>query len=288
LSLLFRARIFAPAFVVCIAAMLGSARSGETALPVVEVPLLREFGALVAPKLSPPSDVASEYAAALDAAGIDPATPRFVVQVDRSPNVQVLLLWWGKHREWRLVGAAPVSTGLPGRFDHFKTPLGVFEHSVRNPDFRAEGTKNSLGIRGYGKKGIRIYDFGWVMAEKGWGDHGQMLMRLQMHATDPDRLEQRLGTAQSKGCIRIPASLNTFFDRFGVLDEDYELELASGKRMWVLPNDRTPSPWSGRYLVVMDSLAASRPLWASLESYAGVRLERAGPTSESTVADPVC
>jgi len=49
---------------------------------------------------------------------------------------------------WRLVGAAPVSTGLPGRFEHFTTPLGVFEHSLANPDFRAEGTKNQFGIRG--------------------------------------------------------------------------------------------------------------------------------------------
>ena len=59
-------------------------------------------------------------------------------------------------------GAAPVSTGLPGCCEHFLTPLGVFDHSLANPDFRAEGTKNKLGFRGYGRKGLRIYDPGGV------------------------------------------------------------------------------------------------------------------------------
>ena len=53
---------------------------------------------------------------------------------------------------------------------------------------------------------------------KGGANGAMSVMRLQMHATDPDHLEQRLGTAQSKGCIRIPASLNEFIDRHGVLD----------------------------------------------------------------------
>ena len=44
--------------------------------------------------------------------------------------------------------------------------------------------------------------FGWVIAERGWGAGGMSPMRLQMHATDPDRLEPRLGRAESKGWIR--------------------------------------------------------------------------------------
>ena len=62
-----------------------------------------------------------------------------------------------------------------------------------------------------------------------------------MHATDPDRLEQLLGTAQSKGCIRIPASLNEFIDRHGALDEDYQEKTDEGRRFWVLRGDRTPT-----------------------------------------------
>jgi hypothetical protein len=109
---------------------------------------------------------------------------------------------------------------------------------------------------------LRIYDFGWVRAPKGWGDHAEKVMRLQMHATDPDLLERRLASAQSKGCIRIPASLNTFIDHYGILDANYELAAASGRRFFVLSPDREPTPWSGRYLVVVDSNRQTRPRWS--------------------------
>jgi lipoprotein-anchoring transpeptidase ErfK/SrfK len=247
------------AMCVCIAlfSMSVGAGDGVIAAQAAPPPLALEFAQEVVPLRTPPADVVGRYALALDAAlegvGFAVTEPRFVVLVDRNPGVQTLLLFWGSGKGWRLVGAAPVSTGLPGRFDHFETPLGVFEHVVDNPDFRAEGTRNALGIRGYGRKGSRIYDFGWVIAPKGWGDRASMAMRLQMHATDPDRLERRLGTAQSKGCIRIPASLNAFLDRHAILDEDYEAEMARGRRFWVLREDRSPTPWSGRYLVVVDS-----------------------------------
>ncbi len=230
-------------------------------------PLSTFFADDVALRLFPPPDVVDRYEVRLQGAlaesdvRIDQA--QFVVLVDRSPKVQALFLWWGgAGTPWRLVGAAAVSTGQPGRFEHFLTPMGVFEHSLQNPDFRAEGTKNELGIRGYGLKGSRIYDFGWVAAPKTWGDRAMSVMRLQMHATDPDVLEQRLGTAQSKGCIRIHSSLNEFLDRHGVLDAAYDEELERGRRLWVLRADRDPTPWSGRYLVVIDTLAGQRPAWA--------------------------
>ena len=234
-----------------------------------EIPLAASFQQQVEPRLRPPQEELVAYAVrlqlALDAARVRLASPQFLVLVDRSPHVQALLLFWGSaERGWGFVGATPVSTGLPGRFEHFTTPLGVFEHTLENPDFRAEGTKNELGIRGYGRKGARIYDFGWVRAPKGWGNGAMSVMRLQMHTTDPDHLEQRLGTAQSKGCIRIPAKLNDFIDRHALLDEDYERELAGGARLWVLRADRAPTSWSGRYLVVIDSGRAERPDWSPL------------------------
>ena len=232
------------------------------------IPLAFEFVQAVTLQLRPPHDVVASYATqlqgALDSAGVRIERPQFVALVDRSPKVQaLLLLWGGAGTVWRLVGAAPVSTGLPGRYEHFATPLGVFDHSVNNPDYRAEGTKNEFGIRGYGRKGTRVYDFGWVSAPKGWGNGAMSVMRLQMHATDPDHLEQRLGTAQSKGCIRIPASLNKFIDHHGVLDEDYQKEIDDGRRLWVLRGDRVPTPWSGRYLVVVDSMSSERPGWSA-------------------------
>src|SRR5215467_13513118 len=89
-------------------------------------------------------------------------------------------------------------------------------------------------------------------------------MRLQMHATDPEFLDARLGTIQSKGCIRIPATLNTFIDRHGILDADYELGMAAGQTFSVLSKVREPTPWSGRYLVIVDTGRTSRPSWSPM------------------------
>ena len=89
-------------------------------------------------------------------------------------------------------------------------------------------------------------------------------MRFQMHATDPSVLEARLGRVESEGCIRIPATLNVFLDRHGILDADYEAAAANGKPQWVLKPDRQPIPWPGRFLVIVDSQAAERPAWSPL------------------------
>ena len=87
---------------------------------------------------------------------------------------------------------------------------------------------------------MRVYDFGWVEAERGWGKGGRSEIRLQMHATDPVYLEPRLGQAASKGCVRIPAALNRIVDAFGLLDADYLDAVARGDALWVLRRDRTP------------------------------------------------
>jgi len=190
---------------------------------------------------------------------------QYVVLVDRNEFIQAqMLYWYGPDQVFHFIGASPVSTGKPGRFDHFYTPLGVFEHTVDNPDFRALGTKNELGIRGYGLAGMRVFDFGWKQAIKGWGNGGESTMRLQMHATDPNVLEPRTGTAQSKGCIRIPATLDIFLDRYGILDADYEEAVAQGKSFWVLSKKREPTAWPGRYLVIVDSGRTERPQWAKV------------------------
>jgi hypothetical protein len=89
-------------------------------------------------------------------------------------------------------------------------------------------------------------------------------MRLQLHSTDPDVLEPRLGLPASKGCIRVSASLNQMFDKYGVLDADYEAALERDVPLWVLRKDRTPTPRSGRYLVVVESERARQPPWTAL------------------------
>ncbi len=233
---------------------------------IPDAPLAKEFAEQVDRRLDVPGSEERRYAAYLDsalsAAGHADFPPQYVVLVDRSPVIQAAFIYWrSPARQWRLIGASPVSTGLPGTFDHFVTPLGVFEHTTANMDFRAEGTRNDLGVRGYGVRGMRVYDFGWVMADRGWGTPGKSAMRLQMHATDPDLLEPRLGLPRSKGCIRIPASLNIFIDHYGLLDLDYERAVNDGQHLWVLSADRVANPWAGRYLIVIDSMSNIRPTW---------------------------
>jgi hypothetical protein len=183
--------------------------------------------------------------------------------VDRNPFIQAaFLLLLTPAGEWHWVGATAVSTGKPGGFEYFITPTGVFLHSPDNPDYRAEGTYNKNHIRGYGVRNMRVFDFGWQMAERTWDQEGSSPMRLAVHATDPERLEARFGSIASEGCIRIPASLNHFLDHYGVLDADYEVALAEGKPLRALLPDRQPLRWAGRYLVVIDSEATERPLWS--------------------------
>ena len=201
--------------------------------------------------------------AALRDARLTPSTSQYVLLVDRNANVEAIMLFWRSSTGTVIfIGASPTSTGRPGGFEHFETPTGVFAHTLANLDFRAEGTENEFGVCGYGSKGMRVYDFGWIPARRTWDTEGESPMRLQMHSTDPRLFEPRLGTAQSKGCIRIPASLNEFIDRYGILDFDYEQAMASGQSFWVLHPERTPTPWSGRYLIIVDSERAARPGWS--------------------------
>jgi hypothetical protein len=207
-------------------------------------------------------DIALLQHALTDAALGTLAAQTFVV-IDRAPLVQAaFMLLLGPAGDWHWLGATPVSTGKTGAFEHFVTPLGVFLHTPDNPDYRSEGTYNSNHIRGYGERGMRVFDFGWQLAERGWGAGGSSKMRLAMHATDPARLARRLGTVASEGCIRIPAALNRFLDAHGVLDAEYEVQMAKGLPSRVLRPDRLPLPFPGRYLVIIDSHTKERPAWS--------------------------
>ncbi|WP_277184941.1 L,D-transpeptidase [Caballeronia sp. BR00000012568055] len=201
---------------------------------------------------------------ALEANGHADLANEYVVMVDRSANVQALFVYFrAKSADaWSMIGASPVATGRPGTYDHFITPTGVFQHVPENMDFRAEGTLNEYKIRGYGARDMRIYDFGWQDGERGWGKGGKSPMRFQMHATDPEKLEPLLGIRHSKGCVRIPSSLNTFFDHYGVLDAQYEARATEGQSMWILKSTRRTTAWAGHYLVVIDTGREKRPAWS--------------------------
>lgn len=194
--------------------------------------------------------------ATLEASGRKLVGDQLAILVDRSVSVQELRLVVVRvNAPWVVIGAVKVSTGQKGRFDHYVTPTGVFIHDAGILDYRAEGTFNENHIRGYGVRGMRIWDLGWQIGTKGWRKDGETgEIRMQMHATDPDVLEPRMGTPASQGCIRIPAALNRFIDKYGVIDADYEAAAKTDRRYGgVLRNDRTPSSLAGRAIIVFDS-----------------------------------
>ena len=196
-------------------------------------------------------------ARALSDAGYQIVQPQLIVVVDRNPRVQELavVLAQAGPRPWQVIGGSKVSTGQADRRGYFITPTGVFPHTPDIIDFRAEGTFNENHIRGLGIKGMRVWDFGWQVAQKGWlpaGEFGEM--RLLLHATDPDVLEQRLGRPASQGCVRIPAGMNRFLDLQGVLDAAYERAAGEDPRIAaVLLPERTPTWLAGQVMVVVDS-----------------------------------
>ena len=183
--------------------------------------------------------------------------PQLLVVVDRNPAVQQLrvILAQPAGQPWQVIGGSQVSTGQAGRRGYFITPTGVFSHTDGILDYRALGTFNENHIRGLGLKGMRVWDFGWQTASKGWRtDREPGEIRLLLHATDPDYLEQRLGRPASEGCVRIPAEMNRFLDQHGVLDADYEQAAVADPRFGalLLPG-RQPTILAGRVMIVVDS-----------------------------------
>ena len=176
------------------------------------------------------------------------SSPEFVVVVNRHPQQQHLSLFITDGKTAEYVGSAKVSTGSENRKEYFYTPTGIFENKLENGNYRAIGTKNENGVRGLGSKGMRVFDFGWQTSRAGWGRHNEAQIRLQMHGTDPDILEQRLGKPASKGCVRIHHDVNKFIDENGIMDKNY-----NNKNAWVLSKNKKNSPYDGRYMLVIDA-----------------------------------
>jgi hypothetical protein len=194
--------------------------------------------------------------AVVDAAPMAIDRAQLLVVVDRDPAVQELRIILARPgAPWQVIGGSKVSTGQAGRHGYFITPVGVFLHTDGILDYRALGTFNENHIRGLGLKGMRVWDFGWQTAERGWGvDRDTAEIRLEMHATDPDYLEQRLGRPASEGCVRVPATMNRFLDIHGVLDADYERAALDDPRFrGLLRSEREPTLLAGNAMVVVDS-----------------------------------
>jgi len=203
----------------------------------------------------------SRAKAAVATSGMSIDHPQLLVVVDCNPAVQELAIMLAQpDGPWAVIGSSKVSTGQARRRGYYITPTGIFLHTDAILDWRAEGTFNENHIRGLGLKGMRVWDFGWVEARPGWltdGETGEI--RLLLHATDPNILEARIGRPASKGCVRVPAAMDQFLDRHGVLDADYERAAADDIRFRaLLRSDRAPTPLAGRALVIIDSGDAVR------------------------------
>lgn len=174
---------------------------------------------------------------------------QFFVVTDRNPKKQnAALAFWNQEKNTvELIGFTKVSTGSVKK-RHFYTPLGWFENLPEHGSYRAQGTKNENGIRGYGQKGMRVWDFGWVPSTSGYTKGLNIDIRFQMHATDPDYLEPRLGTPDSQGCVRVHQSMNKFLDMYGIIDTEYE-----AINSWVLRKDRIKIADRGSYLLVIET-----------------------------------
>lgn len=198
----------------------------------------------------------------VEQSGFPIARPQLIMVVDRNEHVQrldyILAL---PDAPWESLGGVPVSTGTTGRKYYYITPVGVFQNNADRLGYRAEGTKNKFGIRGIGAKGSRVWDMGWQTAMKGWlPRHETGQIRLEIHATDPQFLEWRLGHPASEGCIRIPATMNKFMDHYGLIDVLYEQAASYDDRFKaLLPKDRQPTPIAGDLVVVIDSGPLTEP-----------------------------
>jgi hypothetical protein len=179
---------------------------------------------------------------------------QYFMLVDASTNKQnMFLAYWDSSTKTVEYSdkATKVSTGGTPRVDYYTTPIGFFEQKAENGTYRAQGTKNEHGIRGYGVKGMRVWDFGWQKGYTNWLKNPELRdIRLQMHATDPDQLEPLLGTPRSKACVRIAAEVNKFIDHNGILDKNVENDTQLN---YVLPKDRYINKESGSFVVVVNT-----------------------------------
>lgn len=198
--------------------------------------------------------VKSEMLKTISGIGEDFSQSQYFLFVDRNPQKQfIFVCYYGiENRDIVLIGADKVSTGNPERGKgFFITPTGVYKNTIDIIGYRALGTKNDKGWRGYGTKGMRVWDFGWHQSR----DKRGMLIpiRLLMHATDPDFGEQRLGRSDSKGCIRISHKLNVFLDHYGLIDKEYEANKSLKRLQWLLDAHREPVAYAGKYVIVGNS-----------------------------------
>jgi hypothetical protein len=181
--------------------------------------------------------------------------PQLLLLVDRAAATQIMAVTLvTPDGLWQILGTSHVSTGKPGRKEHYKTPVGVLLNNGAELGYRAQGTYNQNHIRGLGVKGMRVWDFGWRTTDDWRYAKSTIEIRVEMHATDPAILAHRIGRPDSEGCIRVSAALNKFLDRRGIIDADLRaFAVRDISYRALLPAHADPTPLAGDAVVVIDS-----------------------------------
>lgn len=177
---------------------------------------------------------------------------QYFIYADRNPHEQNIFICFydDGQKDIILIGGAKTSTGNGKRSgDFFETPTGFLDNDPAILGYRAKGTKNKKGWMGLGVKNSRVWDFGWQKTVK----HGHVCeIRLLMHATDPGQGEPRLGSIDSKGCVRLSNKVARFIDHYGLIDRKYE-ESQDKRRHALLSPYRKPVKNAGSFVLVGDS-----------------------------------
>lgn len=197
--------------------------------------LMEQYARDVTPRLHLPADEVRLYCSIAEwqmcGSGRDLLDPQYLLVVDRNPNVQAALLVW---RLWsgsyELVGASPVAAGT-------------------NPLDAARSAQDLLvQVGANGRRGrSRVYEFASAERQR---EGASAAARVQLRSV-PAGGEDRLGAPCTDGCILLPASLVSFLDEYGILDQDAPARA-----------QRHVLPCRGRHLLLVDSEREDRPAWS--------------------------
>lgn len=209
--------------------------------------LREQYRREVSPRLAMPADEVRLYGgiAELQLYNVGHAlvAPQYLLVIDGNPYVQAAMLFWRLlPGSYELVGASPVSTSAPTA-DGPGTVQGLFE---QEPDDKVDASC----VRSCGRGRQRIYDFDRQPPNQGLAARGASDLRVQVRGADR-RAQHRLGAPSPDGCILLPASLISFLDEYGILDD-----AAPGRVQ------RHVLPYRGRHLMLVDSEREERPEWS--------------------------
>lgn len=221
--------------------------SGMASIVYTPHELREQYRRDVVPRLAMPADEVRLYGGIAELqlynVGRELLQPQYLLVIDSNPYVQAAMLFWRLlPGSYELVGASPVSTSA-AKGGEINAVQGLFEQGQA-------GNVDGSCARTCGRGKQRIYDFAWQPTNQGFAAPGIADLRVQVRGADA-RAQRRLGTPCPEGCILLPASLISFLDEYGILDDG----LPGRAQRHVLP-------YRGRHLMLVDSEREERPEWS--------------------------